>query len=182
MTQESVEPDRRSGIPTRYRGVTFRSRLEARWAVMFDAWKWPWLYEPVDLEFYIPDFVLTFGAGDVAVEVKPVTTRSDLHGHAVRIVRAGWTKHALVLGACHFGNGIVGELAEPIGQGEFMYGAARIFQCLDCGEVSVLSDDGSYRCLVNGCYDGNAHVGVVGHDEVEAEWTKAGNRVQWRPE
>jgi len=50
-------------IQTRYKGYHFRSRLEARWAVYFDAIGWKWLYEPEgfslgDGDFYLPDFLL----------------------------------------------------------------------------------------------------------------------------
>jgi len=66
--------------PTVYRGVKFRSRLEARWAVYFefnpviDFWK----YEPKTLRLpergwdYCPDFVIQYGSGFQSyVEVKP---------------------------------------------------------------------------------------------------------------
>lgn len=64
-------------IPTRYAGHLFRSRLEARWAVFFDAVGAGWEYEPqgyrlpgftrmnedsghkVDGGMYLPDFLLT---------------------------------------------------------------------------------------------------------------------------
>lgn len=36
-------------IQTEYRGYLFRSRLEARWAVFFDACRIPWEYEPEGL-------------------------------------------------------------------------------------------------------------------------------------
>lgn len=58
-------------IPTTYGGTQFRSRLEARWAAMFDALGWPWRYEAIDYAGWIPDFVLPFEAGPVCVEVKP---------------------------------------------------------------------------------------------------------------
>ena len=45
-------------IPTRYAGVQFRSRLEARWAAFFDLVGWKWEYEPVDFDGWIPDFVI----------------------------------------------------------------------------------------------------------------------------
>lgn len=50
-------------IPTRYKGYMFRSRLEARWAVFFDALGVPWLYEKEgydlgDAGLYLPDFWL----------------------------------------------------------------------------------------------------------------------------
>jgi hypothetical protein len=67
----SERPDRR-GIPTLYRGVQYRSRLEAKWAAMFDLLGWEYQYEPFDLEGWIPDFLLT--RAKVLIEVKPVTT------------------------------------------------------------------------------------------------------------
>ena len=50
-------------IPTKYHGVEFRSRLEARYALMFDMLDIKWEYEPegFDLpkkEWYLPDFYL----------------------------------------------------------------------------------------------------------------------------
>jgi hypothetical protein len=50
-------------IPTEYAGVTFRSRLEARWAQTLDANSIRWAYEPETLTLpsgtvYIPDFWL----------------------------------------------------------------------------------------------------------------------------
>lgn len=55
--------------PTTYRGVAFRSRLEARWAHLFDMIGMPWEYEPVSLPGWIPDFRLW---GRYLAEVKPV--------------------------------------------------------------------------------------------------------------
>jgi hypothetical protein len=47
-------------IETRYKGYRFRSRLEARWAVFFDALGLRWEYEPEGFELpsgrYLPDF------------------------------------------------------------------------------------------------------------------------------
>lgn len=57
-------------IPTEVNGVTFRSRLEARWAAFFDHINIPWTYEPYDLNGWIPDFLLS-GPQSVLVEVKP---------------------------------------------------------------------------------------------------------------
>jgi hypothetical protein len=49
-------------IETRYKGYRFRSRLEARWAVFFDALGIEWQYEPEGFEAngerYLPDFFL----------------------------------------------------------------------------------------------------------------------------
>lgn len=50
-------------IETKYKGYRFRSRLEARWAVFFDALGLQWEYEPEgfdlgDAGWYLPDFYL----------------------------------------------------------------------------------------------------------------------------
>lgn len=50
-------------IETKYQGYRFRSRLEARWAVFFDALGICWKYEPEGFELsdgtaYLPDFWL----------------------------------------------------------------------------------------------------------------------------
>jgi hypothetical protein len=61
-----------AAIPTRYAGVKFRSRLEARWASFFDLCKWRWDYEPLDLHGWTPDFVINTPYCNVFAEVKPV--------------------------------------------------------------------------------------------------------------
>ncbi len=53
-------------IQTSYKGHLFRSRLEARWAVFFDALEMEWQYEPEGYELpngerYLPDFFLRGG-------------------------------------------------------------------------------------------------------------------------
>jgi hypothetical protein len=54
--------DFRRVIPTRYAGCLFRSRLEARWAVFFDALEVRWQYETegfiLPSGYYLPDFWL----------------------------------------------------------------------------------------------------------------------------
>ena len=52
-------------IDTQYKGYNFRSRLEARWAVFFDALGLKWEYEPEGFELedgtkYLPDFKVQY--------------------------------------------------------------------------------------------------------------------------
>jgi len=76
-------------IETTYRGVRFRSRLEARWACCFDALGIEWVYEHEGYETpygrYLPDFwlpqVSVDGATGVLFEVKPSDWRDDLETH-----------------------------------------------------------------------------------------------------
>lgn len=61
-------------VETRYRGYRFRSRLEARWAVFFDALGIKWEYEAEGFDlgalgWYLPDFWLV--DMKMWVEVKP---------------------------------------------------------------------------------------------------------------
>lgn len=68
-----------AAIPTLYRGVQFRSRLEARWAVMFDLMGWSWDYEPFDAQGYIPDFRINEQHPTI-IEVKPIGDILDSNG------------------------------------------------------------------------------------------------------
>jgi len=75
------------GIPTMRNGVRFRSRLEAKWAGMFDAFGWRWEYEPFDLNGWIPDFAI-IGKHPVLVEVKPCYEyRPDVASRCLRAMR-----------------------------------------------------------------------------------------------
>jgi hypothetical protein len=66
-------------IETQYKGYRFRSRLEARWAVFFDALGVPWEYEKegydLDGVWYLPDFWLPtaydrIGRQGIWIEIK----------------------------------------------------------------------------------------------------------------
>jgi hypothetical protein len=73
-------------IQTPYNGYLFRSRLEARWAVFFDACGVEYEYEPEGYDLgnglmYLPDFLLHGvdgrSGGDLYVEVKGKMNDSD---------------------------------------------------------------------------------------------------------
>lgn len=69
-------------IETEYNGYRFRSRLEARWAVFFDALGVKYEYEPEGFELsdgtkYLPDFYLPESGW--WVEIKGSMSDSDLH-------------------------------------------------------------------------------------------------------
>lgn len=91
-----------TAIPTKYRDVVFRSRLEARWAAMFDLLGWKWNYEPFDLSGWIPDFMLN---SLVLVEIKPFTSEDEFASEILTIRRAikgVWCKPVLLLGVDPF--------------------------------------------------------------------------------
>lgn len=173
-----------NAIPTTYRGVRMRSRLEARWAAFFDAIDWPWQYEPFDLSGYIPDFVLPFAAGSLLIEVKPAHSLADLHAHTPKIDATDWDKEALVVGvdlfpSSAFGdNPSVGVIREADGP-EWFWDEAPLAKCISCGHVFPFHGSASWRCRVCGADDGNAHMGSAPTD-LRDRWVAAGNRVQWR--
>lgn len=96
-------------IETVWHGYRFRSRLEARWAVAFEAMCIDWEYEPEgyvldDGTWYLPDFLLHGihgrSAGDVYVEVKGVMTEADKH----KIEEFAKSKPVYVVGRIKQGN------------------------------------------------------------------------------
>ncbi len=66
-------------IETHYKGYKFRSRLEARWGVAFDAAGIDWIYEHEGFElpsgWYLPDFYLP--QVNMWAEVKPTDFSED---------------------------------------------------------------------------------------------------------
>lgn len=70
-------------IETQYKGYRFRSRLEARWAVFFDALGLNWAYETEgfdlgELGWYLPDFWIDWGTDDAWwIEIKAHANLSE---------------------------------------------------------------------------------------------------------
>lgn len=121
-------------IETRYRGYHFRSRLEARWAVFFDALGVRWEYEPEGFilpsgEWYLPDFrVWTPQQKPTWYEIKPNT--EDRFS----------SKIADFLSECEERGGpLVGD---PL---EFMEGSAQI-----CGRCGLLYCENSWKEIKSG--------------------------------
>ena len=95
-------------IDTPYQGHLFRSRLEARWAVFFDALGLEWEYESegYDLDgiWYLPDFkVKTPQGSDIWIEVKPADVIKDpkfsAFEAAVQKATDDWARVYLVSGS-----------------------------------------------------------------------------------
>lgn len=88
-----------SGIPARkteYKGYLFRSSLEARWAAFFDQLGVEWRYEALDLNGYIPDFILP--NTNLLIEVKPLLKVEDAVQHIEKVSRA-WDGDFIIVGA-----------------------------------------------------------------------------------
>lgn len=77
-------------LPTLYKGIQFRSRLEARWAFWFDRMTIPYQYEPQSFQvepdlFYVPDFWLP--SQEMYVEIKPDAPSSAEERKAIGLHR-----------------------------------------------------------------------------------------------
>lgn len=180
-----------SGIPTTYRSANFRSRLEARWAAMFDLVGWSWIYEPLDARGYIPDFLIE-GPYPFFVEVGNCITEADYIEKAVKADRAADDLgHDLIV------VGVSATPRLPIASGGFAMGWM--------GEHSVDPEDNhSVYWWDTGVWAGSpGHIGVYhtvanyrhrpnadGHEQgldwdsqsgIEEMWREAGNRSQWKP-
>jgi hypothetical protein len=93
-------------IETRYKGYRFRSRLEARWAVFFDALGFNWVYEPEGLllpngAHYLPDFAVTSLQGRITFyEIKPRGVTSDPKVDAYQSARKAYFSSLERSGGC----------------------------------------------------------------------------------
>jgi len=187
------------GIPTKYNGTQFRSRLEARWAAFFDLLEWEWEYEPFDLAGYIPDFVLCFKQ-PLLVEVKPAIQPDELGDAFDKIWNSGWNKEAIVVGAKLFSD----DWSQGLQMGQLLGGfalstwgdvhdsenthgartngsdAAALFGCGQCKRASFCHVLNSYQCRASGCWDGDHQLSGGPDFDWLSLWREAGNQVQWR--
>lgn len=106
-------------IETVYKGITFRSRLEATWAAMFDLLGWRWEYECDPINGWLPDFLISakYPADHIPVEVKPIfdldyhvgmkiagATRKGLPDQAEPLIVGHGPTDDFVVGFCRIGH------------------------------------------------------------------------------
>lgn len=191
----------RAGIPTTYRGTTFRSRLEARWAYLFDHLGIEWEYEPFDADGYIPDFAL-IGADPVLVEIKPAASLVDLVGPTQRVleaVAAHWHHDVLFVGLSPIITvssvwpdlPVMGLLREHADDWYEDDGAFQVDpgwdlaiwnNCGKCGQISVRHESGSYQSRICGHKDGDHYASWdewLDTERVKRYWSEARDITRW---
>lgn len=161
-------------IRTFYKGIWFRSKLEAEWAKFFDSLNIPWVYEPDGFLFsdgtkYLPDFWLP--DSKQWFEVKGVMTDKDKHKIEMLCKESGYD---VVVG---YSNGEFdmydwrmcdGE--KPIGQW-YSKGETYINKCHECGKHSFMNSIGKYDCQCCGAYDGDGYIfWIMNGDEKYREY------------
>lgn len=145
---------------------------------MFDQLGWTWVYEPIDLAGYIPDFILQFKE-PLLIEIKPALTVEDLLAPFEKIRTGGWTRRFAVLGAARvnytesYMDTAWGMQFEPY----FGVQDLQIFRC-GCG-YTPCSTSGNWSCG-RGCDLRPGHANPSEPKEILKMWRAAGNTVQWR--
>lgn len=166
-------------IACEFDGIVFRSRLEARWAMMFNLLGWTYDYEPsIDLDGYIPDFAIRTeierapfarlpGSPLVLAEAKPIVMPEDYAAPIAKIARSGWEHAAVVL--CPTPWEVVG----------FGYTWA-IGMATERVERRDADPDG-YKAWqpVGISHDNRLRLG--GGRDIRDLWRRVGNKVQWLP-
>jgi len=146
-------------IVTEYRGIRFRSKLEAQWAKLLDHFQIKWDYEPDGFEFrdgtmYLPDFWLP--ESETFLEVKGIMDERDMHKVRMLLHESG---KPVVIGysmgqfrACDHWNS-VSDFYELTGMDSSV-----LMQCRECGKWSFVGLGGSWECRCCGAYDGDGHI------------------------
>jgi hypothetical protein len=188
-----------TAIPTKYYGIEYRSRLEARWASFFHQIGWETVYEPFDGRNYIPDFLIE-GVKPMLVEVKPAVTLEDFRTPIPKIERGLdglWDKDILIVGASPLPN-IISEVCPYLTPMAGLLGEHYAMEmlpskdapesgwCWDAGNwahrcshgLSVQHAYQSYFSRPCGCYDGSQH--DADRKIIAAHWANACNDVKWR--
>lgn len=143
--------------PTSYGGVNFRSRLEARWAAFFDLVGWKWEYEPIDLNGWVPDFRVQWECG-----------HSECNG-----------SHSLLVEIKPYRN-----IKDFEGHPCMHYIGCGLGACEEIDEDSSaafgINPSVIYFGLAHGAGGGEETDIRMWASDIEENWNKAGNIVQWK--
>ena len=163
-------------IPVTYKGVKFRSKLEAQWAKMLDHIHVKWLYEPAhyrlaDGTAYIPDFWLP----DLKAWFEVKGIMEDLDMHKVELLAAAG--NPVCIG--YAGGTVNGFLPDDDGTPGW---SAEVFfcKCTVCGHVYVSDFNGMFLCPACGVC-GVGYIDMLLDYRATKDWDKI-TQIDWRDE
>lgn len=142
-------------IPTEYKGITFRSKLEASYAKTLDELKIKWSYEhngyDIDGVRYLPDFWLSEIGTFLEVKGPVIPGAEKARKLAVALnpeEESWWSPKFLVV----IGNES-GELRLAADDSH-----VSLAQCQRCKRYWFMPDIGSYSCRNCGIHEGDHHI------------------------
>lgn len=161
-------------LETKYNGITFRSRMEARWAVFMDEMEIKYIYEPEGFElepglFYLPDFWLPQFKS--YLEIKPVyPTKDEEYKASVLAEKSGHNVYVFC------GNPSLPDFGLGSEVGRYIYPARggwddnqRWCHCPTCGLVGLEYEGRLYRTDCKCPYLGG-HNNYRGHDTAKLKY------------
>jgi ribosomal protein L32 len=164
-------------LRTEYRGISFRSKLEAQWAKFHDSVAVRWDYEPETFEFsdgtlYMPDFFLP--DSKQWFEVKGVMTEKDKHKIEMLCKESGYD---VIVG---YSNGEFEMCDTRLLYGEegkrltwYSKDETYLNRCPNCGKLSYMNEIGSYECQCCGFYAGDEGIcWIMSGDSSENKYSK----------
>jgi len=164
------------GIPTKGPdGIQYRSLAEARWADLFSQFTWKVEYEPVELENYIPDFIVP-GERSLLIEVKGgVLELPGLKRYAKKVRESGWESAFLIVGAAPIfeDNRVILGLLYDGGEPE----KAVLLWCDQCESYQLSTERGACRQ----CLSTIDYVIFAEPNDIKKMWIDIKNRYQWKP-
>jgi len=181
-------------IETEYKGYRFRSRLEARWAIFFDALHLQWLYEDQGFQFdkvpvrissdwekisgrYLPDFYFPKLNYYIEIKGRPATEFEMLFCAAL----SSTTKSKVYL----FDSGMFlpgaqgfdydAPFSKRFIDGEFSDSPLMWMKCDKCGKIDITFDGWVHYSSQCSCYDDNNRkkYGGSDHPNIVAAYKKA---------
>ena len=182
--------------PTLYRGIEFRSRLEARWAAFFDLLGWEWEYEPCDFDGWYPDFMIFGSNGKIYIEVKPIIEFSInvahrmakslpvlFDGEAILVGQRPILDNGNIgIGWCLFGGNFSSTEHGLLSHGDFFESLAVFGQWQNSNRIGICSDTYCFADMISGEYDGGCYGQVsFNYNRINDIWGMAHKAVRFEP-
>lgn len=156
MLNEANQPYRRpfKALPSRHRGVSFRSLTEVRWAAFLDCLGVPWIYEPQgypigDDKPYLTDFWLP--TWDCYVETKALGLPLDVAIAKCRVLARESGKTVLLLAGQPGGDTYHVNLYARGGGASTEVEHGHFVECPRCDGFCVLGDFGMLSLGTHAC-------------------------------
>lgn len=183
-----------TAIQTKYQGIEYRSRLEARWAAFMTRIGWEFTYEPLDGDGYIPDFIV-HGDRSLFIEVKPAITRQNYYEPCEKINKGliQFKQDVLIVGIQPFigaagpygyeGVGLLGQYepycndTEPPAAFDWSFGAWH--RCTTCDSISI-NHYNYYISAVCGHGECGKNFDSPPITQMKTLWDDACNDVKWK--